>query len=181
MPAIRRSSPADFDAIYAIWLDGLVHSFAGFDYPADLREQFHHNFVTCRTPFGFWVAETAGNVVGWQSLLPCTSNPMKRHLLAESSTYIAPGSQSNGAGEALLRAALAWAGTAGLQFVLAYTLVSNTAVGRLYERCGFVPAGQLPPPHSPPLYGPKVFWSYAIEPVAAAEQPIQAASSFPRP
>ncbi|MFC6223778.1 GNAT family N-acetyltransferase [Hymenobacter artigasi] len=177
---IRPALPTDFDAIYAIWLDGIVHSFAEFDRPADLQEQFHDNFTTCRPPFGFWVAEVAGNVVGWQSLLPCTSNPMKRHLLAESSTYRALGSHSNGAGEALLRAALAWAGPAGLQFVLAYTLESNTAVGRLYERCGFVPTGQLPPPHSPPLYGPKIFWSFAIEPVVEVEQPIQAASTLTR-
>ena len=178
---IRPAMNADFEAVYAIWLDGLVHSFAGFDYPANLREQFHQNFATCQPPFGFWVAEAAGKVVGWQSLLPCTSNPMKRHLLAESSTYIAPGSQLNGIGEALLRTALAWAGSAGLQFVLAYTLVSNTAVGRLYERCGFVPAGQLPRPHSPPLYGPKVFWSYAIRPVAAVEPPLQTANTLAKP
>ena len=80
---IRPALPADFAPIYAIWLAGIAHSFAGFAHPADLREQFEHNFSSCRPPFGFWVAEEAGQVLGFQSLLPCTSNPLKRHLLAK--------------------------------------------------------------------------------------------------
>ena len=60
---IRPATPADFNAIYAIWLEGIAHSFAGFAHPADLREQFEHTFTSCRLPFGFWVAEEAGQAV----------------------------------------------------------------------------------------------------------------------
>ena len=67
---IRPAQPADFEAIYAIWLAGIAHSFAGFAHPADLREQFEHTFTSCRLPFGFWVAEEAGLVLGCCSCKP---------------------------------------------------------------------------------------------------------------
>ena len=166
MTNIRPAQPNDFDAIYAIWLEGIVHSFAGFDYPADLREQFHNNFATCRPPFGFWVAETVGEVVGWQSLLPCTSNPLKRHLLAESSTYVAVGTQTRGMGYALLRHALAEAGERGLQFVFGYVLAGNVRMAKLVHRCGFVLASNALTPQLPPFHSAKDLWIHTTGPVS---------------
>ena len=163
---IRPALLPDFEAIYAIWLEGIAHSFAGFDYPADLHEQFHHNFAACRPPFGFWVAETDGKVVGWQSLLPCTSNPMKRHLLAESSTYVASGKQTRGVGEALLRHALAQAGPMGLQFVFGYVLAGNERMAKLVQRCGFALASDALTPRLPPFQSPKDLWIYTTGPIS---------------
>ena len=141
-------------------LQAAEHS--GFAHPADLREQFEHNFTSCRPPFGFWVAEEAGQVLGFQSLLPCTSNPLKRHLLAESSTYVAAGEQDRGVGEPLLRRALAEAQTNGLQFVLGYVLAANERVVNMVERCGFASGTNLLIPQQPPFDTTKRLWVYTV-------------------
>lgn len=167
---IRPATPADFNAIYAIWLEGIAHSFAGFAHPADLREQFHHNFISCHPPFGFWVAEEDELVLGWQSLLPCTSNPLKRHLLAESSTYLGDGGRGRGVGELLLRRALAEARDSGLRFVVAYTLVENTRVGELYARCGFQANGRMTAAELADFYADRLLWLYAV-PVSVHQSP----------
>ncbi|MGI4875551.1 MAG: GNAT family N-acetyltransferase [Janthinobacterium lividum] len=159
---IRPALPADFEPVYAIWLAGIAHSFAGFAHPADLWAQFEHNFSSCRPPFGFWVAEEAGQVLGWQSLLPCTSNPLKRQLLAEASTYVAASGQGRGVGEPLLRRALAEAAQSGLRFVLAYTLAENARVGQLYERCGFRASGRLTATEPADFYAERLLWLYAV-------------------
>jgi L-amino acid N-acyltransferase YncA len=169
MPIVRPASPADFEAIYTIWLEGIAHSFAGFQHPADLREQFHHNFATSHLPFGFWVAEVAGQVVGWQSLLPCTTNPLKRHLMAEASTYVTVSGQGIGVGEALLRRGQAEASLRHLRFVLAYTLTENARARHLYERCGFQPTGQLTASEPDTFYADRLLWLYPV-PVAALAQ-----------
>lgn len=159
---IRPATPADFNAIYAIWLEGIAHSFAGFAHPVDLREQFEHTFTSCRLPFGFWVAEEAGLVLGWQSLLPCTGNPLKRQLLAESSTYVAGGTRSKGVGEALLRRALAEAEARELQFVLGWVLAGNEPMRVLTRRCGFEPSSNTFTPQVPPLTSAKELWVYTV-------------------
>ena len=159
---IRPAIPADFEAIYAIWLAGIAHSFAGFAHPPDLREQFHHNFTTCQPPFSFWVAEDAKDILGWQSLLPCTSNPLKRHLLAESSTYVASGIQNNGLGESLLRWALTEAEVRDLQFVLGWILAGNERMRALVRRCHFEPSGGTFTAQVPPLTSAKELWVYTV-------------------
>ena len=129
-----------------------------------MREQFEHNFTGCRPPFGFWVVEEAGLVLGWQSLLPCTSNPLKRHLLAESSTYVAADTRHRGLGERLLRWALAEAGPGGLQFVLGWVLAGNEPMRRLVSRCGLEPANNTNTfaPQRPPLTSAKELWVYTV-------------------
>lgn len=159
---IRPAIPADFEGIYAIWLAGVAHSFAGFAHPPDLREQFHHNFTTCQPPFGFWVAEDAKDILGWQSLLPCTSNPLKRHLLAESSTYVAADMQLKGLGESLLRQALTEAGMRGLQFVLGWVRTNNKGIAKMVARCGFVPTKHGLTPQVPPLTPANELWMYTV-------------------
>ena len=165
MIAIRLATSADFDTIYATWLDGITHSFAGFEHPADLREQFYHNFASSHSPFAFWVAEVEGQVIGWQSLLPCTSNPLKRKLLAESSTYVTPKMQGSGAGELLLRWVLQDAGRRGLQFVHGYVRHGNTRLAKLVEQCGFVLVSDSITPRIPPLTPVKDSWIYTVCPV----------------
>ena len=161
--SIRPAAPADFEAIYAIWLAGIEHSFAGFPHPPDLREQFHHNFATCQPPFGFWVAEEAGEVVGWQSLLPCTCNPLKRHLMAESSTYVAAGARGQGVAKPLLRHALAEARGLQLQFVLGYVLAGNVRVASLVKAVGFEVSLNTLIPQVPPYTEAKELWVYTVK------------------
>ena len=170
---IRAAIPADVGAIYAIWLEGIEKSFAGFAHPSDLREQFHHNFAACRAPFGFWVAEGAGQLLGWQSLLPCTSNPLKRNMLAEASTYVTAADRSTGVGHALLQRAQAEASAHGLRFILAYTMTANTRVGQLYQRCGFQPSGRLTTSEPDTFYAERLLWFYAVPLVwSAPPQPL---------
>ncbi|MDO7886646.1 GNAT family N-acetyltransferase [Hymenobacter cheonanensis] len=159
---IRPAAPVDFEAIYAIWLEGIAHSFAGFAHPPDLREQFHHNFATCQPPFGFWVAEEAGQVLGWQSLLPCTSNPLKRYLLAESSTYVAADVQLKGLGESLLRKALNEAGMREIQFVIGWVRTNNSGIAKMVARCGFVLTQPGFVPQVPPLTHVSNLWVYTV-------------------
>lgn len=161
---VRLATPADFEAIYAIWLEGIARSFAGFERPADLREQFYQNFAACCPPFAFWVAEREGQVVGWQSLLPCTSNPLKRKLLAESSTYVASNWQGCGAGELLLRWALQDAAGRGLQFVHGYVRHGSARLARLVQECGFVLVCNFLTPLMPPYKPTKDLWIYTVPP-----------------
>ena len=161
--SIRPAAPADFEAIYAIWLAGIEHSFAGFPHPPDLSQQFHHNFATCQPPFGFWVAEEAGEVVGWQSLLPCTCNPLKRHLMAESSTYVAAGARGRGVAKLLLSYVLAEAQKLQLQFVLGYVSAGNVRMASIVKAVGFELGLSPIIPEVPPYTEAKDLWIYTVK------------------
>ena len=133
---IRPALPADFAPIYAIWLAGIAHSFAGFAHPADLREQFEHNFTGCRPPFGFWVAEEAGQVLGWCSILPAFSHPLKRNTEAEVSTYVGIDTQKHGIGTGLMQAVFTELEGTGIECVWGFAKSDNQRSIRMCEKAG---------------------------------------------
>ena len=133
---IRPATDMDFEAIYSIWLDGIAQTFAGCLLPATLREQFYYNFATSRFPFGFWVAEAAGEVEGWCSILPAFSHPLKQGSNGEVSTYVRPGGQLRGIGSELMQQVFACLEATNLDVVWGFANPANAQSIRMCERAG---------------------------------------------
>ena len=99
----RLAKEDEFEAIYFIWHEGIKTTFADYEYPTDMKEQFWQNFSNRSGFFNFWIAESKGKLVGWCSILPMFLNPIKRAFNAEISTYLDKRYSSNGIGQSLMR------------------------------------------------------------------------------
>ena len=66
------------------------------------------------------------------------------------SMWVSPSARSKGVGKALMNAALAWAGEAGVNDMVLYVTRGNDAAKRLYLASGFVETGELQPLRSNP-------------------------------
>jgi L-amino acid N-acyltransferase YncA len=144
--AIRSATEADLPRVIAVWRAGAgVALGRKVEAPseAELLGHFRYRLSAATPPFGFWVYETdAGEVVGWQSLMPFENNPLERATIAESSTYVARDWARSGVGEALLRHAMVAAEDRGLTYVFGF--VVNEASVRLVEKCGWHRVGDMP-------------------------------------
>lgn len=99
----RLARDSDFEEIFLIWSEGIKTTFPDYNYPADLKEQFRKNFSNRSGVFNFWIVEIDNTLIGWCSILPIFSNPIKRPFNAEVSTYIDRNCSSNGIGQALMK------------------------------------------------------------------------------
>ena len=66
------------------------------------------------------------------------------------SMWVSPSARSKGVGKALMNAAVAWAGEAGVNDMVLYVTRGNDAAKRLYLASGFVETGELQPLRSNP-------------------------------
>ena len=66
------------------------------------------------------------------------------------SMWVSPSARSKGIGKALMNAALAWAGVAGVDEMVLYVTQGSDAAKRLYLASGFVETGELQPLRSSP-------------------------------
>lgn len=145
---VRDRSDADLDACAA--LAGAVHESDGYPryLPGDLR-----SFIASRDAYQAWVAERDGRVVGHVALHPRSSGPavaVAREALGQpperlgfvARLLVSPDARGTGAGRALLEAATRAAISRGLSPVLDVDTTAAAAIA-LYERCGWVRAGQV--------------------------------------
>ena len=131
--SIRPMSEADWPAVRQIYAEGIATNDATLDArPPDSWEVW----VAGRRAEGRFVAERAGEVVGWIALTPWSARPVYAGVAWES-VYVAERARGTGVGRALLEAAIAASEEAGVWTLIAGVQIENAGSLALHERAGF--------------------------------------------
>src|SRR3954462_7310956 len=99
---VTTMTPADWDAVRAIYLEGIASGQATFETEAPSWEEWdraHH-------PFARFVASSGGHVVGWAALSPVSRRSCYAGV-AEVSVYVGAAHRGQGLGRQLLLALIA--------------------------------------------------------------------------
>jgi phosphinothricin acetyltransferase len=134
---ISPMTPADWEQVRGIYLEGIASGQATFETEAPSWEQWdagHH-------PFTRLVARRDGNVVGWGALSPVSSRRCYAGV-AEVSVYVAASDRGRGVGRRLLEAVIAESERHGIWTLQGATFPRNEASLRLQQSCGFREIGR---------------------------------------
>jgi phosphinothricin acetyltransferase len=134
---IEAMTPADWDEVRAIYLEGIAAGQATFEVEAPPWEQWdagHH-------PFARLVARSCGRVVGWAALSPVSRRRCYAGV-AEVSVYVGAAHRGRGVGRQLLLALTAESERQGVWTLQGATLAENEASLRLQRACGFREIGR---------------------------------------
>jgi phosphinothricin acetyltransferase len=134
---VSAMTPADWDTVRAIYLEGIATGQATFETEAPSWEQWdagHH-------PFARLVARSDGQVVGWAALSPVSRRRCYGGV-AEISIYVAESARGNGIGRQLLQQLIAESERHGIWTLQGGTFPENTASLRLQKSCGFRELGR---------------------------------------
>lgn len=130
-------TPADWEHVRAIYLEGIATGQATFEVDAPSWEQWDASHLpVCRL-----VARTQGRVIGWAALSPVSRRPCYAGV-AEVSVYVGTSFRGHGVGAALLQAIIAASEQHGIWTLQSSTFPENTASLRLQERYGFRVVGR---------------------------------------
>src|SRR5438270_6017445 len=124
--AIQAMTPADWEQVRAIYLEGIASGQATFEAnapPWELWDAAHH-------PFARLVARSDGRVVGWAALSPVSRRPCYAGV-AEISVYVGAAQRGRGIGRLLLLAAIAESECRGIWTLQGATFEENIASLRL--------------------------------------------------
>jgi L-amino acid N-acyltransferase len=133
---IRLAEPGDSEAIRAIRNDVIENSTAMWTTepisPGGGRTWLAENLARRSA----YVAETAGDVVGYANWAPWRPRDGYRHTV-EDSVYLAEGHQGHGLGAELLQTLITGAAGSGAHVMMACIEATNTRSVALHERHGF--------------------------------------------
>jgi phosphinothricin acetyltransferase len=130
-------TPADWDRVRAIYLQGIASGQATFETEAPSWEQWdaaHH-------PFARLVAQADGQVVAWGALSPVSRRRCYAGV-AEVSVYVAAEYRGQGIGRRLLEALIQGSERQGIWTLQGATFAENEASLRLQQACGFRVVGR---------------------------------------
>lgn len=129
---IDTMTPDDWDAVRAIYLQGIATNNATFEPGAPEWAAWDKKVLhACRL-----VTRMDGVVTGWAVLAPYSARAVYAGV-AESSVYVAAAARGQGQGRLLLDALVAASEAAGFWTLQAGIFPENVASVRLHERCGF--------------------------------------------
>jgi L-amino acid N-acyltransferase YncA len=137
---IRAAEADDLSAIFDIYDDAVLNSIATFDTEPKSPEERRGWFREFAHPYGLFVAERAGEVLGWAGLRPFRPKPAYRYT-AENSVYVRSDVAGNGIGKLLLQRTLEAAIENGFHAVVAGIALPNEASERLHASLGFERVG----------------------------------------
>ena len=166
---VRQATIDDLDQVLDIWTRG-IESSLGTPPPVtkDYKTYFAERLLDQTDVFSFTCAENAaGEVVGWISLSPFRSNPAVKGVMAEMSAYVDPAHVSSGVTGFAVKSVLENADVSPLQYIVAFTLVSNVGVLKLCDRFGFKLVGTYPVSSKAPDATPL---AYLVRPCAYPEK-----------
>lgn len=135
--AITPMTPADWEHVRAIYLEGIASGQATFETEAPSWEQWdaaHHSF-------GRLIARAEERVAGWAALSPVSRRKCYAGV-AEVSVYVAASARGRGIGRLLLEAVIAEAERQGIWTLQGATFPTNEASLRLQRSCGFREIGR---------------------------------------
>jgi phosphinothricin acetyltransferase len=125
-------TPADADAVLAIYQQGLDSGNASFETSAPAWKTFYDG----KLPDHRHVAELDGQVVGWAACTRVSPRPVYAGVV-EHSVYVRPDVQGRGVGRALLDALIASTEAAGIWTIQSGIFPENTASLALHHAAGF--------------------------------------------
>jgi L-amino acid N-acyltransferase YncA len=141
---IRPCADADIPAITAIYGAAVVHGTASFELePPTEDEMRRRRTVLMKGGYPYFVAERGGAILGYTYAGPYHTRPGYRSTI-EDSIYVAPESQGQGVGRALLRELIQ--ACEALDFRRMIAVIGDSAsagsIG-LHRSCGFQHVGVL--------------------------------------
>ncbi len=139
---VRPAHPADLDAVLAIRNHAIEHGTALWTDTPQTRDEGVAWLGAHLERGSAYVADSAGEVVGFGVYGPWKDYSGFRHTV-ENSVYVAEGHHGRGIGSDLLGTLVTSASAAGLHVMIAGIEARNTASVRLHERHGFEHAGTV--------------------------------------
>lgn len=125
-------SPADWDRVREIYLEGIATGNATFETDAPSWDKWHASHrPDCRL-----VATEAGEVLGWAALSPVSSRCVYAGV-AEVSVYVGANGRGRGVGRLLLSALIESSERAGIWTLQAGIFPENVASIELHKKLGF--------------------------------------------
>jgi phosphinothricin acetyltransferase len=129
---VRPMTPADADAVLAIYQAGLDDGNASFETAAPAWAAFD----TGKLPGHRLVAVDGDTVLGWIAVSPVSARPVYAGVV-EHSVYVDPAARKRGVGALLLQALIDSTEAKGIWTIQSGVFPENTASLRLHERAGF--------------------------------------------
>jgi L-amino acid N-acyltransferase YncA len=138
---VDKMTPQDWQAVHAIYLEGIATGNATFETDAPDWEKWDRGHLPdCRL-----VARKGGRpfgrVVGWAALSPVSGRCVYAGV-AEVSVYVAEAARGQGVGKALLRALTKVSERQGIWTLQAGIFPENAASLALHKACGFREVGR---------------------------------------
>lgn len=129
---VRATEARDLPAVRDIYAEGIATGNATFETRVPGAEVLQRRWL----PGHAWVAERAGEVVGWTALSPVSD---REHYagVAESTVYVAAPARSTGVGKALLWRQVTEADGAGLWTLQASIFLENRAGLAVHHSAGY--------------------------------------------
>jgi L-amino acid N-acyltransferase YncA len=135
--AIDAMRPSDWDAVRAIYLEGIATRNATFETAAPDWERWD----AAHLPFARLVARLGGEVLGWAALSPVSRRACYAGV-AEASIYVAQKHWGHGLGSALLGALIEASEQNGVWTLQASIFPENSSSLALVKRFGFREVGR---------------------------------------
>lgn len=135
--SIKTLSPGDWEAIRAIYLEGLATGQATFETTAPTQSEWDIGHL----PFARVGAFANDTMLGWAALSPVSKRGAYAGV-AEVSVYVAASARGKGVGKELLRQLIAEAETNGIWTLQASIFPENKASMKLHEWHGFRTVGR---------------------------------------
>jgi phosphinothricin acetyltransferase len=134
---IEQMTPQDWDAVRAIYLEGIATRNATFETDAPAWEKWDRSHrQDCRL-----VARSGDQIIGWAALSPVSGRCVYAGV-ASLSIYVAETARGQGMGKALLQALIEASEQQGIWTLEAGIFPENTASIALHTSCGFREIGR---------------------------------------
>ena len=130
--SVRALDDADWRHVRRIYAQGIATRNATFETRVPSRANLHRKWLAGQR----WVAEAAGEVVGWAAVTAVSARECYAGVV-ESSIYIADGMRGLGIGKALITHQVRAADDAGFWTLQTSIFPENGASIRLHEWAGF--------------------------------------------
>ena len=134
---IDEMSPADWEAVRTIYLEGIATGNATFETEAPAWASWD----AAHLPHSRLVARAGDEVMAWAALTPVSSRCVYGGV-AEVSVYVGAGHRGAGLGRALLAALIASSERHGMWTLQAGVFPENEASVGLHRACGFREVGR---------------------------------------
>lgn len=126
----------DLSPILQIWKEGLSSIYPDIQITQKQENQFKENFANRQFPYTFWVAKEDEEIIGWCSILPVFSHPLKRYSDAEVSTYIEKEIKHNGLGTDLMKFVFNQIENTDIKNIWGFVNPKNLISIKMCENCG---------------------------------------------
>ncbi|UCF78441.1 MAG: N-acetyltransferase [Candidatus Eiseniibacteriota bacterium] len=129
---VERMSPRDWDAVKAIYREGISMGIATFEKDVPVWEEWDRSHLSGLR----LVARASDKVVGWAALSPVSGRCVCAGV-AEVSLYVSSSARGKGVGRALLQALVRGSEESGIWTLQAGIFPENVASTAVHESCGF--------------------------------------------